>query len=170
MRQPSQGITVARAFRRRSAPRVFVRSWATAVVTVLVATSVMTLPGRPHTSSSAATSVQIRGLAGTRLRLTQVIVAATGRTRGLRVDGRVGEPLTVNLNAGSLRTLGSVAPAHDPTIRLGRDPRAKWPPGGGSHLDRDGADLPANDNRVRSPRRASGRALLAAGQRRGFGA
>ena len=91
-------------------------------------------------------------------------------TRGLRVDGWVGEPLTVNLSAGSLRTLGSVAPAHDPTIRLGRDPRAKWPPGGGSHLDRDGADLPANDNRVRSPRRASGRALLAAGQRRGLGA
>jgi hypothetical protein len=39
--------------------------------------------------------VQIRAPAGTRLRFTQVIVTATGRTRGLRVDGRAGELPTV---------------------------------------------------------------------------
>jgi hypothetical protein len=74
--------------------------------------------GRPHISSSAPASVQIKAPAGTTLRLTPVIVAATERTLGLKnealrsstfahVDGRVGELLirselpTINLNAGS---------------------------------------------------------------------
>ena len=65
--------------------------------------------GRPHISSSAPTSVQIMAPAGTRLLFTLVIVAVTERMRGLRVDGRGGEPLTVNLALTSTTPSGPIS-------------------------------------------------------------